>query len=104
MDKLKLLLQYSEPEEAQEQAFKKYGKDAVLFISTRKNKKYMIIDKNNNKWVHFGSLEPPHEDFTKHKDERRRQNFMKRTGNIRGNWRDNPYSSNNLSREILWSR
>jgi len=103
MDKLKLLLQYSEPEEAQEQAFKKYGTDAVLFISTRKNKKYMIIDKNNNKWVHFGSLEPPHEDFTKHKDEQRRQNFLKRTGNIRGNWRDNPYSSNNLSRNILWN-
>jgi len=102
MNKLKILLNYSSPEEAQEQAFKKYGKDAVLFVSTRKNKKYMIIDKNNNKWVHFGSLEPPHKDFTKHHNEARRQNFLKRTINIRGNWRDNPYSSNNLSRRILW--
>jgi len=104
MDKLKELLKYSNPQEAQEQAFKKYGKDAMLYISTRTPKKYMIRDKKNNKWVHFGSLEPPHEDFTKHHNEARRQNFMKRTGSIRGNWRDNPYSPNNLSRNILWSR
>lgn len=101
MDKLKLLLQYSEPEEAQEQAFKKYGKDAVLFISTRKNKKYMIIDKNNNKWVHFGQM--GFSDFTKTKNEAKRQNFMKRTGSIKGNWRDNKYSPNNLSRCLLWN-
>jgi hypothetical protein len=99
-EKLKELLKYSDPELAQEKAFKKYGKDALLYLSSRKNKKYMIFDKNNNKWVHFGQI--PYEDFTKHHNEARRQHFLKRTSSIRGNWRDNPYSSNNLSREILW--
>lgn len=103
MDKLKILLKYSNPEIAQQNAIKYLGKDALLYISTRKNKKYMIRDKNN-KFIHFGSIEPPYEDFTKHRNEARRQNYLKRTVNIRGNWADNPYSSNNLSREILWSR
>ena len=31
-----------------------YGKDKELEISTRKNKKYMV--KNNNKYIHFGSI------------------------------------------------
>jgi hypothetical protein len=102
MDKIKILLKYSNPEEAQKQAFKKYGRDAVLFVSTRTPKKYMIRDKKNNKWVHFGQM--GFSDFTKTKNEEKRQNFMKRTGNIKGNWRDNPFSPNNLSRELLWSK
>lgn len=101
MDKIEILLKYSNPEMAQEQAFKKYGNDAVLFVSTRAPKKYMIRDKKNNKWIHFGQM--GFADFTKTKNEAKRQNFMKRTGSIRGNWRDNPYSSNNLSRKILWN-
>jgi hypothetical protein len=96
------LLKYSDPEEAQRIAFKKYGKDALLYVSTRKNKKYSILNPNTGHMVHFGTLDPPYEDFTKHRNEQRRQLFLKRTANIKGNWRDNPYSPNNLSRIILW--
>jgi hypothetical protein len=101
-EKLKELLKYSDPELAQKNAIKYLGKDALLYLSSRKNKKYMIRDKNNNKWVHFGTLDPPYEDFTKHHNEARRQHFLKRTSSIRGNWRENPYSPNNLSRILLW--
>jgi hypothetical protein len=44
-----------------------------------------------------------YEDFTKHKDEKRRENYLKRTANIRGKWKDDPYSKNNLSRCLLWN-
>ena len=101
MDKLKILLKYSNPEEAQATAFKKYGKDALLYVSSRKSRKYMIRDKLNNKWVHFGQM--GFSDFTKHKNEQRRQLFLKRTAHIKGDWRDNKYSPNNLSRKILWN-
>ena len=43
------------------------------------------------------------EDFTKHKDEKRRENYLKRTANIGGKWKDNPYSANMISRKILWN-
>ena len=79
MDKLKELLKYSNPQEAQEQAFKKYGKDAMLYISTRTPKKYMIRDKKNNKLFHFGSLKLHNEDFTKHYNKAIKNKFMKIT-------------------------
>jgi hypothetical protein len=43
-----------------------------------------------------------YEDFTKHKDENRRRNYLKRASNIKGNWKDNPYSKNNLAIHLLW--
>lgn len=103
MDKLKELLKYSNPEEAQEQAFKIYGKNALLYISTRKGKKYMILNPNTGKMVHFGHILPPYEDFTYHKNEQRRQNYLKRTAHIKGDWAKNKYSANMLSRKILWN-
>ena len=102
MDKLKILLKYSNPQEAQATAFEKYGKYALLYVSTRKSRKYMIRNPSTGKMVHFGSIEPPYEDFTFHKNEHRRQHYLKRSNLIKGNWRDNPYSPNNLSRKILW--
>ena len=43
--------------------------------SNRKDKKYMaIID--NKKTIHFGATS--YEDFTTHKDEKRKQNYMTR--------------------------
>ena len=43
------------------------------------------------------------EDYTHHKDKIRRENYLKRSSGIRGNWRDNPYSKNNISRRLLWN-
>ena len=90
---------YSNPQEVLKKVHKYFGRDTELYLSTRKNKKYMIEDPNG-KMVHFGQI--PFEDYTKHHDEFRRNNYLKRTENMKGNWRDNPYSPNNLARNILW--
>jgi hypothetical protein len=93
------LFKFSNPHLAQ-QKLRKYldDKNAVLFKSTNKNKKYMILV--NGYKVHFGQI--GYEDFTKHGDEQRRQNYLKRTENIRGNRKENKYSPNFLSRNVLW--
>lgn len=90
----------SNPIKAQKLAIKFLGKDAILYLSTRKDKKYMIYDPNNNKWVHFGSLS--YEDFTKHEDLIRRARYLNRASNIKGNWENNKYSPNSLSINLLW--
>ena len=90
---------YSNPLIAQKQAYKYLGKDADIFRSYKKDKKYMILDPNN-KIIHFGQM--GYEDYTKHKDPIRQQSYLKRTANMRGNWKDNKYSANSLSRNVLW--
>jgi hypothetical protein len=85
---------------AQEKAFEYLGKDADLFTSPKKDKKYRIYNPLQNKWVDFGQL--GYEDYTKHKDDVRRARYLARATNMKGNWRDNPYSPNNLSIHILW--
>jgi hypothetical protein len=91
------LKKYSNFQKVNLLSMKKYNRP--VFMSTRKQKKYMIKD-NNNKFIHFGQL--GYEDFTKHKDEDRRQRYLKRTENIKGNWKENKFSPNNLSRNLLW--
>jgi len=96
------LYKFSNPKEAQKKAYKYIGKSAILYKSSNPKKKYMIFDPNINKMVHFGSLNPSYEDFLKHNNFNQRDAYLKRTKNIKGNWRDNKYSANNLSRIILW--
>jgi len=91
---------YSNPKQAQAQAFKVLGKDAVLWLSSRKDKKYMVFDPVNNKMVHFGQM--GYKDYTLTKDDKKRKAYLARSEKIKGNWKDNPYSPNNLSRMILW--
>ena len=43
-----------------------------------------------------------YEDFTKHHDKKRRKNYLTRTKFMKGDWKRNKYSANNLSRNILW--
>ena len=90
--------EFSDPLKVLKNAKKSYQQE--VYRSYKPAKKYMIYDKNNEKWVHFGQM--GYEDFTHHKDDRRRLNYLSRTANMRGNWRDNPYSANNLSRILLW--
>lgn len=94
-----LLEQYSNPLIALDRAQKYLGEHARLFVSTKKDKKYMIETPDGH-WVHFGQM--GYEDYTKHQDPIRRNNYLVRTANMKGEWRDNPYSANNLAREILW--
>jgi len=90
---------YSNPIKAQKRAFMYLGKKAVLYKPQNVNKKYAIITPEG-KIINFGQI--GYEDFTKHKDKLRRKNYLTRTLGMRGDWKNNPYSANNLSRNILW--
>lgn len=74
------------------------GEGSEIIKSNRKNKKFMVLDPKSNKFIHFGDSR--YEDFTKHKDEERRKNYLKRSKGI--NDSKDKYNSNNLSRNILW--
>jgi hypothetical protein len=91
----------SNPIISQKNAYKYLGDDAILYLSNRKDKKYAIWDENENMMIHFGDLN--YKDFTRHRDPIRRQLYLNRSCNIKGNWRNNKYSKNNLSINILWS-
>ena len=96
----KCIHKYSNPKQAQIMAYKYLGKTAKLYPAKNPHKKYMICDKNNKKWINFGQL--GYEDYTKHHDKTRRRSYLTRTKSMRGNWKRNKYSANNLSRNILW--
>ena len=95
--KYQTLLKYSDPKRVAQLA-KQKGLGQVL-VSTRKDKKYMIRS-DKGKLVHFGQV--GFEDFSKHKDKKRRENYLKRSAGIKGNWKNDKYSPNNLSRVLLW--
>ena len=99
-NKIDELLKWSNPMKAQAMAEKWLGKDAELFVSLKDDKKYDVYDPINNKWVSFGQI--GYEDFTKHNDKERRQRYLNRATNMKGDWVSNPYSANNLSINILW--
>jgi hypothetical protein len=93
------LKKYSNPSIAQKRANEYFGYPVPLYRSTRKAKKYQVQDKSG-KWIHFGQL--GFQDFTKHRDQKRRQRYLARATKIRGDWKKNPYSANNLAIHILW--
>jgi hypothetical protein len=86
--------------QAQKMAYKYLGKTAKLYPARNPQKKYSIYDPKNKKWVNFGQI--GYEDYTKHKDKKRRHNYLTRTKYMLGDWKSNKYSANNLSRNILW--
>jgi len=92
--------QFSNPIIAKKNAIKYLGKNVIFKISNKKGKKYMVFNPNTNKFIHFGALN--YEDFTKHQDPIRQNSYLKRTANMKGDWKDDKYSANNLAREILW--
>lgn len=96
------IYKYSNPKIAQNKSFEYLGNDAIIYKSINPKKKYMIYDKLNNKWVYFGGMYPPMEDYTKHNNNDRMLRYRNRAQNIKGNWINNPYSPNNLSINILW--
>ena len=66
-------------------------------LSSRKDKKYMVLNPKTNKMVHFGQM--GYEDYTKHQDENRRELFRKRNHK----WATaEKYSPAWLSYYILW--
>jgi len=91
--------EWSDPIQVRKMADKYLGRDIPVYISNRPHKKYMVQNPDG-KWVHFGQLN--YEDFTKHTDLERRKRYLTRTANMKGDWKSDKYSANNLSRNILW--
>lgn len=79
--------------------FKKYkGSDAAtLSLSEKSDKKYKII--HDGKTVHIGSTMS---DFTKTGDTAKQKSYLARANGIKGNWKKNKYSKNNLAINLLW--
>jgi hypothetical protein len=93
------LMKYSNPNRVLKNLEKYLDKPVHLFLSTRKNKKYMI-KKPDDTWVHFGQM--GYQDYTRHRDDVRRIHYLQRAENIHGNWKHDKYSPNNLSIYGLW--
>ena len=75
----------------------------IIKKSTNAKKKYMAIFYDGEKKVkttHFGAANMS--DFTKHKDEARKKNYLNRH-QARENWQDYK-SAGSLSRYILWNK
>jgi len=94
-----MIKNFSNPKEAERKAKLYLGKNTKLLLSTRKNKKYMVLNPDD-KLIHFGAI--GYEDFTKHKDKERRDAYLRRATKIKGDWKSNKYSPNNLAINILW--
>lgn len=100
-NKYEELLKVSDPKKVVNNAIKYFDDPNIkIYLSSSKNYKYMIYD-NNLKKVNFGSIH--YSDFTRNNCKDRRENYLKRSEGIKGNWRDNKYSKNNLSRILLWN-
>ena len=101
-DKLEQLLKVSNPKEVIKNAQNYFNNpDIKVYLSKRKDKKYSIYDPNNKKLIHFGNIS--YSDFTHHKNLERRDNYIKRASNIKGQWKENPYSPNNMSIALTWN-
>ncbi len=94
------LQKVSNPIIAERKAKQYLGSYVKLLPSKSKSTKNAIITPRG-KIINFGSID--YEDFTKHKDKKRRDNYLKRSSGIRSNWKNNKYSANMLSRKILWN-
>ena len=81
---------------------KKLGADSLDY-SKRKNNKYVVTLQNGKK-LHFGSSQYP--DFLIHKDEERKEKYLKRAKKIKNKQGEltytNPESSNFWSVNLLW--
>ena len=99
MSKKNTIRKYSNPHTVYSLASKYLGKTAKIGLSTKKDKKYMVT-RPDGKVVHFGQM--GYEDFTKHKNKTRRKNYLARSTKIKGNWKKDKYSPNNLAIHLLW--
>ena len=91
------LIKISDPYKVYIKFIETYPCDSEIKISTRKDKKYMIYNPENGKWFHFGSSN--YSDYTKHKDQQRRINFLIRNQR----WAEaDMYSAAYASYYLLW--
>lgn len=87
---------FSDPARVQQLATQYLGNGVKVYESSRKDKKYMIISPSGAK-VHFGQM--GFQDFTKHRNNQRRDLFRKRNAK----WANAPkWSPAWLSYWLLW--
>ncbi len=96
-NKLIKLKEYSDPQKVIQNIKTYLGNDIKLFISSHKDKKYMIQHPQTNKFIHFGAMNMT--DFTRHQDKKRQENFKKR--NAKWSQQDQ-YTPGWLSYHLLW--
>jgi len=88
------LIKVSNPVEVKKKGYEIY--DRRVLFSNKKNKKYKIKD-DNGKYIHFGDLR--YEDYTYHKNEKRRASFKNRNRK----WENaDKFSPAYLSYHLLW--
>jgi hypothetical protein len=87
------------------------GYDPKL-LSFSLNPKYKLSYQHNDKSINFGS--PTNKDYLiyqnledkkmieKGQADKHRQRYLSRAMNIKGEWKDNKYSKNNLAIKVLW--
>ncbi len=93
MEKLRRLNEVSDPQEVNHKAMQLHLNE--IHPSSRKDKKFMVFD--GRTMVHFGAM--GYSDYTKTRDERKRERFRMRNRR----WRDAPrYSAAWLSYHLLW--
>ena len=71
----KEIYKFSDPERVQQLANQYLGYGVQVYLSNKKDKKYLVFNPSGAK-VHFGQM--GFQDFTKHKDTKRRDLFKKR--------------------------
>jgi len=90
------ICEVSDPELVLKQLKKYYGDKVDLYLSTSKNKKYMVYNEDGKK-IHFGSI--IYQDYTKHKNKQRRDSFRNRNKK----WKDaDKFTPAHLSYYLLW--
>lgn len=99
MTKYEKLLQNSNPDKVSKNALDYFGKNIPIYMSDKPTKKYMLRDPQG-KYVHFGDIN--YADYTRTLDKEKQRKYLKRAMAIKGNWFNDPYSSNNLSIHLLW--
>ena len=95
----KKLLEVSNPQLVQQNADNYFNFRVKIKQSNKKNKKYKLIDKDGH-IVHFGDIR--YKDYTKTADDDKKNNYISRASNIKGNWKNNKFSPNNLAINLLW--
>jgi hypothetical protein len=92
-----MLTDFSTPSIVYKQAKHYFGPNVEIKPSTRKDKKYMLLNPHTDKWIHFGAQGM--EDYTKHKDERRRDAFRRRNHK----WsKQDKYTAGYCAYYLLW--
>jgi hypothetical protein len=96
MNKKEEILKVSDPQIVRQLADKYLGKSVPIYLSNRKDKKYMVQNPDG-KIIHFGAMK--YEDYTKHQNEKRRIHFRQR--NKKWQYTDK-WTPAYLSWHLLW--